>query len=381
MVDVVNPDVSDSLSGPVPDGEQLLGREYLLALAVSAFVIEFAVLAELIRGAMSFTSASAIHIAVCTVLWGYAIFNLVRDRWRRGDLLLALTITTTGLFGAVGCLYAFVLHKHYSRKTRSFQEWYESLFPDEVRDEAMELFEDIESGRDSLASANSVESFGDILAYGSFEQKLAVLALVSRHFRPEFAAPLKQALEDDAPAIRVRAATAMADIENAYLSRSLELTKELEESPDDFDANHAMAVFLDDYVFSGILDDVTKEENRKAAFDYYRRCHEIDPSHDGVHLAIARILLREGNHEGVVSWLKEAREQGLNDPRADDWFMESLYALRDYDGLREAAANHYSQDPANTLPTRRTGEIAALWAANDEPEKTGGIAVESEPES
>ncbi len=363
MTNTAVQDIGDIRLGGVPDGEQLSGRSTLLFLAVTAFAAEVGALRQMQLGAIPLHTVAAVHLVVCAVLWGHATFNMWRDRWRRGDLLLALMITTTGAIGATGCVFAFILHTFYSRRTRSFQEWYESLFPDEIRDAAMELFDDIESGRDTLASASSVSSFGDILAFGSFEQKLAVLALVSRHFRPEFAVPLKKALEDESAAIRVRAATAMAEIEDTYLNRSLELSKVLHETPDDFDANLAMARFLDDYVYSGILDEATEAENRQEALRYYRKCHELDPANQDVHLAISRVLLREGKYRETVDWLTSARERGLTDPRADDWYMESLFALKDFDGLRRAAREHYSQDSDNNLPTRMTGEVAGLWAS------------------
>lgn len=374
MADAAVPVDENIQLGGVPDGEQLSGRAVLLLLAVASFVVETVALLKMQQVVITLLAVGLVHVAVCSVLWGFAVFNMWRDRWRRGDLLLALMITTTGPIGAMGCVFAFILHKLYSRKARSFQEWYESLFPDEVRDAAMELFDDIESGRESLASASSVTSFGDILAYGSFEQKLAVLALVSRHFRPEFAVPLKQALEDESAAIRVRAATAMAEVENTYLNRALRLSKALDEEPDNFDVNLAMARFLDDYVYSGILDEATETKNRREAFKYYEKCHELDRSNQDVHLAIARILLREGKHEETVNWLRYAQGHGLTDPRADDWFMESLYVMGDFDALRAAAADHYSQDPNNDLPTRRTGEVAGLWAS-------GGKTMKREAES
>src|SRR3546814_7054739 len=68
-----------------------------------------------------------------------------------------------------------------------------------------------------------------------FEQKRAVLMLLARRFRPEFAPALKLALQDANPAIRVQAATATAEIESGFTDRTIVLEAAAKAASQDFD--------------------------------------------------------------------------------------------------------------------------------------------------
>src|SRR3546814_9387486 len=78
----------------------------------------------------------------------------------------------------------------------------------------------IASGRSANQTLSGIDSFTDVMRYGTIEQKRAVLMLLARRFRPEFAPALKLALPHANPAIRVPPPTATAEIESGFTDRT-----------------------------------------------------------------------------------------------------------------------------------------------------------------
>ena len=78
-------------------------------------------------------------------------------------------------------------------------------------------YDSIVAGRE-LSGRSAWRSFRDILALGSFEDKQAALAILTRRFTPPLAPALRLALNDPDAAIRVQAATAAARIEDLFLA-------------------------------------------------------------------------------------------------------------------------------------------------------------------
>jgi len=203
----------------------------VLAVAAGAFLVEALVAWLLWTEYPPQWLAPVLHL-VAVVLVGLAAWyvrpNGVPSRMMT---LLAVTLFFLGPFGPLGVMLTMLLHSWFRRHATPFDEWYQALFPEEVDEPSRRLYEMLTRGLADSASQENVTSFTDVLQYGSIGQKRAVISLLSRDFRPEFAPALQSALADANPAVRVQAATAAANIEGDFLERAIERKQPRETVP------------------------------------------------------------------------------------------------------------------------------------------------------
>lgn len=312
----------------------------------------------------------AAHLAIVALLaaWCRRLRSDVRI-----PMLLAASTAALGPVGAAGTLFSMQLTRWYFRRAIPFEEWYRSLFPDTPRDEGDELAERV--ARADPANPASLTPFADILAFGGFQEKQALLALINQQFRPAFGPLLRRALTDGNNAIRVQAATAMNKLENAMTARTLELSRRAREAPGDVEGLLRLARHYDDCLYSGTLDRHREEELRDRTLDIFRQCLRAQPGDLDSRLAVGRLLLRGQRYAEAAAWLEQAMAEGLAIPQAGMWYMESLYHLGRYSELRAFARG---QRPGPGGPNPATDESLSapaldavrVWA-NSEPSLQG----------
>jgi thioredoxin-like negative regulator of GroEL len=201
--------------------------------------------------------------------------------------------------------------------------------------------------------------------HGSIEQKRAVLMLLARRFRPEFAPALKLALQDANPAIRVQAATATAEIESGFTDRTLELEAAARAAPDDFDTQLALARHYDAYAFCGLLDSAREHAGRRSALRYYGAALKLQPQNGDIRMAICRILVREGRHADAVDWLGQRLDQERSSRAIVGWYLECLFHLGRFAEVRGVAAR-FRGLLLDADEDDRLRQSAALWLAAGE---------------
>jgi hypothetical protein len=284
--------------------------------------------------------ALAIHAAAVGVLgfWSWSVARRKRDL--RLPYLLVGSAALAGPFGAGGTVLCALLYALFRRHTSSFEEWYAALFPAQKTASARALFQEIVGAGDDddRTAARSVASFTDILAFGTFEQKQALLALIATYFKPAFAPALKAALAHSEPAIRVQAATAVAQIEQRFMRRSVDLEAELARRPGDAPLVAAAARHYDDYAFTGLLDAERQDENRKRALALYSQALEKTPENGALELAKGRLLVRLEAFEEAGKLLARSAEAGRLPSVGTIWYLECLFRQRAYARLRNVAA-------------------------------------------
>lgn len=318
---------------------------------------------ELALGRAGPTEIALGHAAACSALalWLWSVARRGRDLRLPWSLLGATA--TLGPLGAAGAALGASLFALFKRRTLGFEAWYAALFPETKTEEARALFQEIVAGGDDDETAQrSVASFVDVLAFGAFEQKQGMLALIAAYFRPAFAPALKAALAHNEPAIRVQAATAVAQIEARFLRRSVDLDKEVRRRPDDFPLIFAAARHFDDYAFTGLLDADRQDENRKRALALYARALAIRPDDADVELALGRLLVRAGKHADAVAVLARAERAGRLPADGAIWLLECFYTLRDFASLRAAAARVAPLLETSDMADTAVRDAANFWA-------------------
>ncbi|WP_417519549.1 tetratricopeptide repeat protein [Minwuia sp.] len=339
----------------------------VLAVAIGATLVECLICWLLWIEYRPLWIAPALHVAVCSAV-ALAAWHLKPNGGRSRFLaLLALTLVFLGPFGPLGTMLAMLLHMFFRRRATPFDEWYQSLFPEEIDEPSRRLYEMLMRGLADSASQENVTSFTDVLQYGSIEQKRAVISLLSRDFRPEFAPALQSALSDANPAVRVQAATAAANIEGDFLERAIDLETAARKAPSSAETQFLVARHFDDYAFSGILDGDRQAENRRKAETFYRKTVELDPEHEDAALRVGRLLVRQGRLEEAEKWFEAGFTNGFVGPAQLSWYLEAAYRLGNYDKLRYAVAGFGEEILEHPSTSERLRDVVRLWLGHDLP--------------
>ncbi len=342
----------------MPEEREFARVTQVAAVAVATLAAECAIVSGYLHGLAWWVTLGA-HAAITAGLaaWCYWPAGVREDV--RLPVLLAAATAALGPIGAAGTLAVMGLTRWYMRKSIPFEEWYASLFPDTQQDSSNEFAARI-AGAD-LAKPGSLTPFTEILTFGSFHQKQALIALMNQQFRPAFGPILKRALTDGNNAVRVQAATAMNKLENGMLARTLELSRRSSENPGDIQALRALARHYDDYLYSGILDARREEGIRERGLEAYRRAIAAQPGDLDSWLAAGRLLLRGKRYAEAAQWMERAMQAGLDSPQACLWYMESLYHLGRFEELRKFAHGRQERLEAGGEIPARALEAVRLW--------------------
>ncbi|WP_416896495.1 MAG: tetratricopeptide repeat protein [Minwuia sp.] len=344
------------------------GRTLLVAgVGLAAFAVECLIVWLLWNEFQPIWLPPVLHLLACAAAFALAWYVRPGGSVSRFMMLMALSLFFMGPIGPPGVLFAMVLHAIFRRSATPFDEWYQSLFPEEVDEPSRKLYEMLTRGLADAASQENVTSFTDVLQYGSIEQKRAVISLLSRDFRPEFAPALQSALADPNPAVRVQAATAAANIEGDFLERAIELETAARRAPNDSTTQIKAARHFDDYAFSGILDGDRQAENRRKAETYYRAALDLDPESAAASLGIGRLLVRLGRLQEAEDWFEAGFDRGLVGPAELTWYLEATYRLGDLDRLRYAVAGFGDDILADPRTSERLRDVIRLWMGKAQP--------------
>jgi tetratricopeptide (TPR) repeat protein len=342
----------------------------IAAAAVIAFAIECIAVRGFLLGMQPWAFLGehfALVAALC--LWSRYSPGLRADV--RLPLLLIAGTAALGPVGPAGTLVAMALTRWYMRGAVPFDEWYRALFPETAEEPGDAFAKQVaNSAQDDPAG---LAPFSEILAFGSVQQKQALIALINRSFRPAFGQILKRALTDSNNAIRVQAATAMNRIERDMHERTIRLGRLANERPDDPDALLELARHYDQYLYSGILDARREEQVRELALDAYRRYNAIRPDNGDSRMAISRLLLRGGRYSEAAVSLEASQHDGFSTQYAELWYVESLFNLGRFAELRKYARQLQDRlDGADGLPPAAV-EAVRTWAAAEGEMAAAGV--------
>lgn len=345
-----------------PEGERPMPVFEFLLVTLFAAIVE-GMLAYTVHAAPRAAFWVVIAHVTLTALYGLWVLTVARREREWGfPAVVALLLTVTGPLAPVTALAVWPLYKWYEREAIPFEEWYASLFPEIRSSLAADQYQAIMRGERSGESA--VASFIDVLRRGSTDKKIAVIALLSKNFRPDFAPVLKVALSDETSAIRVQAATAVAKIEDRFVKQVQKFERALERSPNDNAHKRQLAMLYDAYAFTGILDAARERANREKALDLWIEVFGSDPTNEEAWLAVGRLLMRLEQHDVAANWFVDTVLGGHATPEIAAWYMEALFHLGRTAELRKVAHDYAGQiEHASDMP-REVLEAARFWAGD-----------------
>jgi hypothetical protein len=129
-----------------------------------------------------------------------------------------------------------------------------------------------------LETAHSIRSLMDVIIDGTQFEKLDALSLISKSFVPALAPPLKRALEDKDAAVRVLAATVMAQQHNIHMRLIGELRAGAEAAPESPALWRELGQAHRDYAGSGLLEASRAEAELSQADAHLVRAERLERS-------------------------------------------------------------------------------------------------------
>ncbi len=334
----------------------------LVSFLAGVLTIELYILFGVSQNRVSLLAAFAAHAAVSVIAAVVAFVLYRHGQDERLALLLAITVPVMGPFAALGCLAIGIGVSLSHKAPKPFQEWYDSLFPEEEIDLSDAVYDRVKG---QLEGEESVEpaSFADLIRHGTQEEKQAVLSIIGKSFKPSFAPIVRLALQDEVNAVRVQAATAIAIVEARFAEKLLELTKDIADGDEDGSKRLALASLYDDYAFTGLLDGDREATNRERARQGYEAHLESHPTDTRAKLALGRLLVRSKQFDDAARWLENAAADTGPNPELAIWYMECLFHLRRFEDLRGWAERYAPSfgSPESTFPMAAEGAIR-LWA-------------------
>ncbi|MBN67474.1 MAG: hypothetical protein CMM94_07930 [Rickettsiales bacterium] len=330
-----------------------------------------AVILTLLHGLITYFALDGVIAGYVFVLFhlifsGVAAF-LAWGQYRAGIdapffLLLAISTSVMGLFGALGTLFCFVLHVLFRQGSLSFNEWFATIFPRDIQSEAEEIYDDIVLGRDENPRDYGVMPFIEVMSIGSDEQKRRALSKMTLQFHARLAPAFQKALRDESNAIRVQAATAVAKIESQFMRKLERIELARRKAPNNTHLLFALAKYYDDYAYTGLLDPERESMNRQKAIETYKEYLQHDPNSIEAWASIGRLLFRSKDWEEAAEWFRHALDRGWRSTNMIMWYFESLYHLQDYRALRRAMVEYGSFVKGNENLPPSVSDAVELWS-------------------
>jgi hypothetical protein len=334
-------------------------RWFAVAAVAAAALAESGLLLGAVFGQPWLSFFAPAHVCLSAIV----AVSMFRTRSERTPLLLLLGISFVALgpLGAAGAGLASMLRAPFKKRSTPFEQWYTSLFPEPSKDRSRVLYEIIALRSAGPASRSTVAPFTDVLSLGTVEQKRAVISLIADNFRPEFAAPLRAALNNEEPAIRVQAAGAAAQIESGFVERSMLLQRASEADPENRATRLQVAQHLEAYAASGLLDPARAAALLHDALRIYEDLLKLAEGDPVLSEGAARLQMHLRRPLDAVRSL-DALMEGSNAPLpALLVFANALFALRRFDRLRDLCKQFDTKLSGDELP-REHYEAVQVWA-------------------
>ena len=275
----------------------------------------------------------------------------------------ALLTLFIGPFGSLIGLAATLRYLIYSQDADAFADWLESLFPEDESTASDKLFERISFGLNDK-DGEYVESFYDLMIYGSIINKQTLIARVTRYFKPALTPVLHMALQDENNIIRVQAAASIAKIEDEFFTSYREYETELMLDQDSYKANIAFSLSCIEYIESGILGDKRIHEIGYKTVKTLSKCLELFSTDDTPRFLLGRLYLHLDDPQKSYDIVKPAiKEESFVIPEMLSIFMQAMYQLRKFKELRAFCVKYTSNEMSLLMHDEEIENYFSIWSS------------------
>lgn len=280
------------------------------------------------------------------------------SRRRDALLLAALLAMAGGPPGALAGLGAWLIARASpGRDGEDVTRWLATLADGNGPSGGRRAGDRVLDGRAMVVEPAFLASFTDMLRFGDGPSKQELIAKLSKEFQPALAPALELALAAPDPMVRAHAAAATVDIGERFRHRRRDLEKELATAPGDPEATARLARHLDDYAYCGILDADSEAGIRADAIVRLGDWLALAPDEGEAVKRLGRALHRQGRHAEALAYFDMAMARDGDAPDIAGWYLECLYALRDFDRLHRVATRLRASGAGWTPPAPLGGAV------------------------
>ncbi len=273
----------------------------------------------------------------------------------------------TGFGGPLGAMICFVAAMvSLFLKPSKPEDMFDAMLPDTDQRESAKLYERIAFGLDNVGGTG-VQPLQDILGSGGMLEKQAAIVKITRWFRPQFAPLLRMASLDADASVRVQAATAIAKLERDYMLRYLSLEEDVRHNPSTA-KRRELAGLCYDFAISGIADEEMCRQLTGRAIALYETLLEEGDTAPELRPHLAKLHLQNRHPRQAATLLFPLLENDSMNLEEARLYMEALYELRQYDGLRDLArrADFSRHVVPGTPEADDIEQMLRLWAEGPE---------------
>jgi hypothetical protein len=286
-----------------------------------------------------------------------------------------LFLICTSFLGPVGCLgvgLAILFRRASGSEALDADDRFSALFPETSASQAELLCEQIQRGESARHMQDTLASFSDVLAGGPIESRQAVIALIMNHFSPAFAPALHTALHDPEAEVRAQAATAVARIESGFLGQAILLKERCSLEKVSDSALYDLALHLDNYANSGLLDVERAKAARLESLVLYQQSEALRDGglagdQDFGSNSVVRLLVRLGRDSDAVQACEKIIQSGLASPQLVSWYAEALFKLKRFDDLHQLCVKYPIHSNWTSGLCSSAQQAFALWSETCEP--------------
>lgn len=307
----------------------------LTLITLIVFLCQGWITYKLVNSNITFGVFVVTHLII-VIFIGLITFS-IHKRGVYPNLHISLLIQTlfTGVFGSFISLISIVRFSFFVKNSTSFSDWLDSLFPKDDQDKSEKLYERITFGLDDK-SGEYVESYRDIMIYGTTLDKQTLIARITRYFSPEFAPILLLALQDTNNIIRVQAAASISKIEDEFFRNYKEREEQMNNTVDNYRVNLKYALFCIEYLESGILGVQRSQVIAEKTIATLKGCIELMKEDESPHFLLGRLLLFMKRAQDAYNVLKPLIKcADFLIPELVKVYISSLYELRKFSELRK----------------------------------------------
>lgn len=348
---------------PTPFKRAVIPKEDLQKIEILS-LIYFALEASLCFMILMWHLYAGYYFVLHFVLFGLLFFLLPTKKIEGATFTphFILTFLFLGPFGALISLLFCLYYPYRIRHGKTFMEWYEGLFPTEYFEERFPVYERMMAEQEDYSSKTHLVSFTDIMTSGSEEDKAEAINKILLYFRPSFTPALVLGLNDKSSSVRVRAATAVARIEQEALLRREALETAIKKNPKDEEAILALARSEEDYSQTAFVNDAERKEMLHKSITLYRQYLELNPLSVSVRVRYAWLLFLAKEFEESRKEINRAvAEGGINAINTLRVYLKILFEQGDYQKIRELAQVDYPFLQEQREEEIRLRDILLLW--------------------
>jgi hypothetical protein len=270
-----------------------------------------------------------------------------------------------GIVGTFIVLLTTIKYFLYSLNNIAFEEWLENLFPTSNRNESDVIYETIKYGLFDKET-EYIESYLDLMTYGSTIDKQTLIARAVQYFKPSFAPIILRALNDKDNIIRVQAAASINKVNDSFYQNYKEHEAKLLDSDNLYKNKMQFSMISIEYIESGILDPNFAKKIKVKNVLNLKECIDIMPNDETPKFLLARLYFTFEDYNEAFSILDLMIEKGkFFIPELILLYLSVLYKLNKISTLKGFVRKIKNKEVTVLYKLEELDDVLEVWSTQE----------------